>query len=147
MAKQVADYIQFCDFVCIEDYEQNRNQVVSYQTGEVGGMVREKLLNRGQHFALVNPRKLKSYVLRQKTVTKNDVIAWASERGFNPPVKTRSQPGYDKGQREDLADAFVLATMAQRLAELLDGTPEPRRGDIFLDPEFGLAFRDDLLFQ
>jgi hypothetical protein len=152
MADQVVRYFQEhvkgtseVPIVALEDYDLNPSQQVGYQIAEVGGIVKHNFYLDGIPFTLVNPRKLKSYVVRKKNVSKNEVIAWASERGFTPPVKPRGGSGYDKRQREDLADAYVLARMARDLKMFLAEQTPAQKGHIFLDPQYGLADRQDLL--
>ncbi len=91
--------------------------------------------------------QLVSYVVRRRTVTKNDVIAWAEDHGFSTPEKKPGQPGLYKRQREDLADAFVLRTMAEEAHAHLLAQTGPRKGDIFLDPDKGLCTRPDLILN
>lgn len=135
-------------FLGLEDYKLGgRNQYVSYQIAEVGGITKHELTVWGLPFTIINPRKRMSYVRMTKSVDKNVVMAWAADQGFQPPVKTRGRAGYDKRQREDLADAYVLARMARDLYGHLQEASVARRGDIFLDREYGLAYRSDLLFN
>lgn len=135
--------------LALEDYDLSPTQQVGYQIAEVAGLVKYMVLEAHLPLALVAPRKLKSYVKRQKVVEKKDVMEFASTKlGFNPPIKTRSQPGFYQREREDLADARVLAEMAKQLdVYLSEGAPPKKKGDIFLDPDFGLAHRSDLLFN
>lgn len=131
----------------LEDFALGPGQNVSYQIAEVAAMVKQFLVEAGYPLVLIHPRKRQSYVLRKRKVTKADVIKWANEHGFCPPVKTRGGPGYDKRQREDLADAFVMASMARDLAMYLSEHALPRKGHLFLDPDTGLMFNDNVRFN
>jgi hypothetical protein len=134
--------------VGLEDYKLGgRNQYVSYQIAEVAALLKNGMLNAGIRYVLINPRKRMSYVRHQRNVPKDMVIEYAAAHGFQPPVRSRSNPGYDKRQREDLADAYVLGRMTRDLWVLLSEHASSRRGDIFLDPRTGLAYRSDLLFN
>jgi hypothetical protein len=136
------------DLVALEDYNLGPGQHVSYQIAEVAGLLKYDLIAGATPLVLINPRKRQSFVRRTKTVTKDDVLAWVEQDGFHIPVKTRGKnDGFVKKAREDLADAYVLAKMAHILHTYLSEGCPPRSGDIFLDPDTGLAFRDDLLFN
>ncbi len=135
-------------FVALEDYDLSGTQQVGYQIAEATGLFKYQwLIATGRPLALIHPRKLKSYVKMTKDVSKNMVIEWGLAHGFSPPVKTRSNPGYKKRQREDLADAFVLAHIARDLDAFLSEEVPPQKGHILLDPDYGPAFRPDLLFN
>lgn len=133
---------------CLEDYDLGgKNQYVSYQIAEVAGILKWHFLSNHMPLCLVNPRKLKSHVKKVKNVQKKDVIEFAQARGFELPSKTPGGPGLYQRQREDLADAFALADMAMILNLHLEEGHPPKSGDLFLDPQYGLVFRTDLLFN
>jgi hypothetical protein len=110
-------------------------------------LVKYHLYEAHMPHSLVNPRKLKSYVLRQRDVDKKMIVAWAEKEGFVLPPKKPGGPGFYQRQREDLADAYVLARIALDLDTFLAEGRPPVSGDILLDPTNGLAFRKDLLFH
>jgi hypothetical protein len=146
-------------WVGLEDYDLSGTQQVGYQIAETAGLFKYLLLY--DHFgqktdywklALIHPVKRTSYVRRHsddppKKIDKNAVIAWALAEGFEPPVKVRGGDGYDKRQREDLADAYVLARMTLELAAHLENGAAPQTGHLLLDPKNGVAFRQDHLFN
>ncbi len=89
---------------------------MAYQIAEVSGTLKY-LITRQTNLPLllIAIRKLKSYVLKKRDVPKDVVIGWAAQEGFEIPVKKRGKAGgFDKTQRGDLADAFVLAVMARK---------------------------------
>jgi hypothetical protein len=131
----------------LEDFALGPGQNVSYQIAEVAGIVKSFLLEVGYPLILIHPRKRQSFVLRKRKVTKNDVIAWAAKNGFSPPVKVRGGPGYKKREREDLADAFSMARIARELAMHMSEQSLPQSGNIFLDPDTGLMFNENVRFN
>jgi len=134
--------------VALEDYALATGQYVSYQIAEVGAIVKYKLLESRIPLVLVNPSKRQSYVKKTKGTTKDDVIEWATALGLDIPPKQRGRDiGYYQRARTDLADAFCMARMARQLDSYLIAEAQPLKGDIFLDPHKGLAFRPDLLFR
>lgn len=149
MAERVFEVVRglIPTLVAIEDYDLNPTQQVAYQIAEVGGILKYKILDHKFTMALIHNRKLKSYVLRERKVPKSVIVAWAEANGFPLPPKKPGKPGLYARQRQDLADAFVLAKMARELNTFLsEGTP-PVKGHLLLDPVNGVAFRPDLLFN
>jgi len=155
MAWRLFDHIQYLSskstmpvFVCLEDYDMSPRQQVAYQIAETAGVLKFLLLQNQYTLALIHPRKRQSYVAKTKIVSKDMVIAYAVEKGFSPLPKVRGRDvGFDKRQREDLADGFVMAEMGRELHMFIEeGTPA-KKGHIFLDPDYGLAFRHDLVFN
>ncbi len=131
----------------LEDYDLSGTQQVAYQIAETSGTLKY-LITRETNLSLllIAIRKLKSYVLKKRDVPKDAVIDWANQNGFDIPVKKRGKVGgFDKTQRGDLADAFVLAVMAKEFAYYSRDGHAPEKGHIFLDPDYGLAYRPDLL--
>ncbi len=150
MAERVWEFTKVYEptLTCLEDYDLGTsNQHVSYQIAEVAAILKWHFIVNHVPLSLVNPRKLKSYIKRTKIVTKKDVVAWAETKGFILPPKKPGGPGYYQREREDLSDAFTLSDMALRLSLHLEEGHLPRKGDIFLDQDYGLAFRRDLLFN
>jgi hypothetical protein len=148
--KPLMDQSQLAEdhIVGLEDYDLGtRNQYVSYQIAEVAAILKHELLKWGVKLILINPRKRMSYVRMTRKVDKKDIIRYASEHGFRPPKKQVGGPGYYARQIEDLSDAFVLGKMTAELFSNIQEKAGPKRGDIFLDPQTGLAYRSDLLFN
>lgn len=134
--------------IALEDYDQNPHQQVAYQIAEVSGVLKFHILDLGWPLVLVNPRKVKSYVARQKSVPKALVIKWAQDHGLPLPPKSPGQPGLYADERGDVADAFVLASIAKDTYSLAhDPRTYPVKGSIILDPSTGLLYRPDLLIN
>ncbi len=132
-------------YVGIEGYALNSQSNSVYQTGELGGVVKYRLMQEGANFRVHDPQSIKLYGAGMGNAKKKDMRAAAGERGFatlDSMYKDVKKKGSDEvvdidGPGTDVNDAFFIADMVKVELDLRSGktniadlSPEQRR--IFL---------------
>lgn len=116
--KYILDYSRYSPlFVAMEDYLLT-SYARSYKTAELNSAVKDRMHSNRVPYCLVHPLKTKKYVVKQKTVTKTEIIDY---------VKTH-QPetfkGIDKADYSDIADAWAIAKIGQLVYQAMS-QPDP----------------------